>query len=202
MTAGHIALALAPLAGLAVDCAAHIVVAWLTRGGPLRNLVLAFAAGSVAPLAASLYAILGTDLPIADGIALSLLCLATFITLGYGYTAFVNLNLTSLRIRVLQEVWLAADGLAVSTVWRHYGTEEILRRRIERLTANGQLVQRDGRFYLGKRTFLLIARVIDTARFIVLGSRSVPAPPRALTTGCRTDTPSPRAAMGVHSSVQ
>jgi hypothetical protein len=202
MTAGHIALALAPLAGLAVDCAAHIVVAWLTRGGPLRKLVLGFAAGSAVPLGASLYAILATDLPIADGIALSLLCLATYVTLGYGYTAFVNLNLTSLRIRLLQEVWLASDGLPVSSVWRRYGTEEILRRRIERLTANGQLVQRDGRFYLGKRTFLLIARAIDTARFIVLGSRSVPASPRDLPSGCRTNAASQHAPVGVPWSAQ
>jgi hypothetical protein len=131
-------------------------------------------------------------LDIANVTGLSALCLATYAALGFGYWAFVNLNITSLRIRLLQEVQDTPDGLPVAELERRYGTEEKLRRRLVRLVGNGQYVERDGRFHLGKRTFLNIARTIDLARFLILG-RVTARPTVSPHAAAPADQPAPQA---------
>jgi hypothetical protein len=169
MVLGDAALAFAPVAGLAVDCLTHIVVARLWRGGPPRKLMIGFAAGLLCTAGACILALAGTEADCADALALASLSLATYAALGFGYWSFINLNITSLRIRLLQEVQEAPDGLPVAALHRYYGTEEMLRRRLVRLLGNGQVVERAGRFYLNKCTLLCIARTIDAARFLILG---------------------------------
>lgn len=169
MTIGDLALALAPVAGLAGDCLTHIGVARLGRGGPLAKLLVGFGAGFVLTAGVCALALAAADTDAADAAALTGLCLATYAALGFGYWSFVNLNMTSLRIRLLQEVQDTPGGLPVAELHRRYGTEEMLRRRLARLLGNGQYTERGGRFYLGKRTFLLIARTFDLARFLILG---------------------------------
>ena len=49
--------------------------------------------------------------------------------------------------------------------------------RINRLVSGGHLIERQGRYYSGKRKFLIVARIFDFLRLAILGSRVPPANP-------------------------
>jgi hypothetical protein len=176
MSVSETGAALAPVAGLAVNCLTHIAVTRLGRGGPLGKIMIGFAVGLVVTAGLCVAALASMEIGAADAVALAALSLATYAALGFGYWSFVNLNMTSLRIRLLQEVQDSPGGLSAAEVGRRYGSEEMLRRRLERLLGNGQYTERAGRFFLGKRTFLCLARLNDFVRLLVLGR--TPARPR------------------------
>jgi hypothetical protein len=174
MTFGYACLAVAPVIGLAGYCAAHLAMAWLIgRPRPYLYLLLGFPAGLVLTLAASALWLADGGLAPADAWALVGFNLLTYGALGYGYFQFVNTNITSLRIRILKELLLSPNGLPARAVFGLYGPEEVVGRRIERLTAGGQFIEKGGRFYLGNRSLLVVARIIDALRYLVLG----PTPP-------------------------
>lgn len=179
MTVGYPCLALVPVAGMTINGVTHIACCWLTRGQRrFLCFFLGFAVGAVAVVWLSTWALTALGLNSADWGALFLFSLASYVILSYGYYNFVTLNVTSLRIRLLQEILACPGGLPVAEVWRSYGVEEIVRRRIARMTRTGHFVEKEGRFYLGKRSILLIARIIDTMRYLIIGPTPPPAEAR------------------------
>ena len=184
MTLGYACLAVSPVIGLAGYCAAHLAMAWLVgRPRPYVYLLLGFPVGLIFTLAASVLGMADGERTTADAWALIGFNLLTYGALGYGYFQFVNTNITSLRIRILKELLLSPNGLAAREVSGLYGAGEVVGRRIERLTAGGQLVEKGGRFYLGNRSLLVVARIIDALRYLVLGPTpsARPAVPRTRT---------------------
>lgn len=180
MTWSEPCLALAPLPGLVADCVTHLAYCWWSKGQRRTlSLALALAVGLALTLTITAIALSGMNVELTDALAMLLLNAVSYFALGYGYYNFVNLNFTSLRIRLLQEVLLAQDGLSLDDVQRRYGTAEMVERRLERLQSSGQLVERDGRFHLGKRTLLVVARLNDIVRFLVLGTTVAPAQARS-----------------------
>jgi hypothetical protein len=58
---------------------------------------------------------------------------ATFLALAFGFWTFLNLNITSMRIRILRELLRAGGCMALSDMAEIYTPAERLRRRLERL---------------------------------------------------------------------
>lgn len=171
-------LALAPVFGLIADCVAHVGFSWLWQGHRrLAGLGAAFVVGLILTMATSAL-VLGNQ-EITEALAILLFNAASYAALAYGYYNFVGLNFSSLRIRLLQELLHAGDGMPRSELERRYGTAEIVTRRLDRLQGSGQLIERDGRFYLGKRLLLIVARLNDGVRWLVLGTTVAPGQTRA-----------------------
>jgi len=159
--------ALMPLAGLGVNVLCQIVCFRLVPLlGLLKSTVIGFAVGMVAAVAAD--AIVGAGF-VAAGLLTNIIIYAA---LGYGYFHFVNLGETARRIRVLRELHEAEDGLTLTGLLARYGADQIVRVRLARLLASGQIVLRDGRYFIGRRTVLLIARSIVALKGLVLGRRN------------------------------
>lgn len=170
MDDGYPLVALGPLAGLAVEVVTHIAVAWLTGG---RRIALSLLAGIAAGLLATA-ALTGAGFarmnPISlDAVALAAMNLAAYLALAYGYFNFVNLNMTSLRIRILLELRESPDGLTTAGLRELYRPDYLIQRRIDRLTAQGYLAEQDGRFRLRGRGLLHLARAITALKWVVLG---------------------------------
>jgi hypothetical protein len=162
--------ALAPVAGLAVACLSHATISRLAGGRRQYTLLfLGFVVGLAAMLALSKAALSAWGHSVADSAALLAFNLGAYAALGYGYFHFVNLNMASLRIRMLQELLEAPQGMSREKLLQLYDVEEIVTNRIDRLTRAGQLVEKERRLHGGGRTFLLLARTMDTLRYIVLG---------------------------------
>ncbi len=168
----YVMLALSPVAGLMVNCLTHVLVTRATGG---RRHYPCLAAGFVAGLAAtagvSIEASLAGHSAQADAVALLAINLLAYIGLAYGYFAFVNLNLTSLRIRILLEMLAAGGVVSRPDLLSRYNTDNAIAARIERLLSTGHLRKKGDRFYTGRRSLLLIAAVVELLRWIVFGRR-------------------------------
>ena len=100
--------------------------------------------------------------------------LAAYLALAFGYFNFINLNIASLRIRMVQELAEAGGAMPVEALTGLYNTEAVISVRIDRLVSGGHLVERQGRFYSGQRKFLVVGRIFDILRLVILGNRGTP----------------------------
>jgi hypothetical protein len=93
-----------------------------------------------------------------------------FFGLWYGYFHFVNIGESSLRLRILAEINGKAGGHErVANLYKLYNADEIVRTRIERMKADGQIILKDGRYFLGKRRFILVIHLFEILKSIVMG---------------------------------
>lgn len=164
-------VALAPVIGLAVYCAGHIVAARLIRGrNPYPALALGAAMGLVASVVITLVACgRGSD-SFADTIALTAMNTVASLGLAFGYFNFVNLTVASLRIRILEELADSGGWLPRTDLLQRYGTASVADIRLARLVGGGHLVERNGRLHTGRLQFLLVARIFDAVRLLIFGT--------------------------------
>lgn len=91
----------------------------------------------------------------------------TYLALAFGFWAFLNLNITSLRIRLLRELSHGHDHVSRAELLRRYSPEEVLHRRLERLRLGGQLRLEAGRWRISSRTLLRLARSMALLRSVI-----------------------------------
>jgi len=165
-------LVLAPAVGLAVDVAFHLVVTWML---PLRHLyarmACGVAAGLVAAVTISLFASTHLDLQAISTTVFVLFNAVTFAILAFGYLNLVQMNLSSLRLRVANELVDAPDGVPVDELFVKYGSRTIVDARLARLSSGRQIVLRDGRYHHRLSLVYLIAVAMDTMKRIVFRRR-------------------------------
>lgn len=96
----------------------------------------------------------------------------TYFSLGYCYFHFITLGETARRIRILRELYDSPKGLSVDEILERYNAKEIVEKRIKRLLDNGQIIYKNGKYYIGNPTMVLMAKIIITMKLILLGKRS------------------------------
>ena len=166
---GYVLVMAAPLLAAATNVLVHLgACRCLTRRGAYFKLLAGFIAGLPVVLVISLVALSSWDASFTDRAALLALNLLTYLGLAFGYFSFVNLNIASLRIRMLQELLAAGGSLPGDRLLACYNTDEVILLRIDRLLRGGHLIEAQGRIYSGKRYFLFIGRVFDVLRWIIL----------------------------------
>jgi len=124
--------------------------------------------------AASAFLSIAPAQPTGDLLSTWTIVLATYLALAFGYWAFLNLNITSLRIRLLRELLACPQGTSRSDLMARYSSEEFLRRRLMRLENGRQMTCVDGQWRLESRTLLLLAQTFALLRFIALPARAHP----------------------------
>lgn len=97
--------------------------------------------------------------------------LIIFTGMAYCYFGIVNGGDTSIRIRMLRELVQRPEGLSIAEMYQIYDADQILRIRLERLTTNGQVVLKDGRYYPGKLQLIYIAKFFLVLKWLVLGKK-------------------------------
>lgn len=146
--------------GLAANVISQVCISrYIPRFGLLKSILVGFIFGMCILLFLSLSGNISSLL--VNGI--------TYSALGYGYFHFINLGETARRIRILRELYDSKEGLSMAEILERYNAKEIIEKRINRLINSGQIIYRNGRYYIGKPTMLLIARIIATMKLIVLG---------------------------------
>jgi hypothetical protein len=164
---------LAPLAGLIVMVAVHIVLCRFNPHVPLLNgLAWAGLAGILAVCAGGLSA-LGPGGAWVSGITASLFVdIPVYGCLAYGYANFVNLGQASVRVRIYKELLSHPDGVGIHILKETYDEESMLQARIARLVNAGDLLVVNGRYRIGRKRLLVIANVIFALKHIILGRQS------------------------------
>ena len=155
----------APVIGIAVNVAVQVLVVHLT--GRLAVAILeGLASGLAATIAATFIALTASEAGPAAPVWL--VAVATYLALSFCFWAFLNLNITSLRIRMLREILRSSDGISRSDLTARYSADEFLRRRLDRLAQGKQLSFTGDRWRLESRTLLLLAQFLAAVRFLVL----------------------------------
>jgi hypothetical protein len=165
---GQWTITIAPVAGLAFDVSTQIMVAHLSKGKVGASIIIGLVSGLALTLA--LIALGLTEAPgaMAGFVDTWWLGAATYLALAFGFWAFLNLNITSLRIRILRELLRAGGSIDLADMPVLYTGAERLHRRLERLENGGQIMRKDGRWRLRSWQVLAIARCVEALRNLIL----------------------------------
>jgi hypothetical protein len=161
----------APLAGLAINVACEIAVTHAFRFSLWISIMTGALSGLAATIGLILFAVVDLSLQQIQLADIWLVDGLTYAALAIGFWAFLNLNVTSLRIRMLRTI-LRADGvLKKSDLLAEYTLEERLHRRLKRLRNAGQIRLNGDRWQLTASGVLMIARGIEVLRLLILPSQ-------------------------------
>jgi len=143
-------LTLAPVFGLAVNIAVQFVISRLPLAiGKVRRQFLSFGCGLAATalrLGPELYSA-GFTLP--DAIGCFALHLLAYAMAGFIFFNVINLNISSLRIRMLKEYLREHPQPLPDRVLREkYPARAMLDARLARLVSGGQVILRNGRYHI------------------------------------------------------
>jgi hypothetical protein len=168
-------LALAPVIGLAVNALLQAGTAHLLQVGFVRSVLVGVGCGLTATAILVATADNGAAAAGSVGFVDSWgLALATYLGLSFGSWAFSNLNVTSLRIRMLRELLRVGGTASAADLLQRYTPAEQLRRRLDRLTVSGDLQFDGSRWRLTpRRRLLLIARCIGVLRALIIPRASL-----------------------------
>jgi len=152
-----------PVLALAVNCGGYL----LLRHGLRLGLAATILGGLAAGLAAIIAAIsAGLSYSIADPWELAIGQVGTYLGLSFCYWTFLNLNITSLRIRVLRDLLKRGGAMPLTDLLASYPDEERLQRRLDRLAGGGQIASRNGRWVLRSPSpLLMMARCFEALRW-------------------------------------
>lgn len=155
-----------PIIGLAVNAVSSICIFRYSRKvSLLKSLFIAFGLGISILLIIDFWAFFNGCLASLSNIFVNII---TYSALSYCYFHFVNLGETARRVRILRELYDSKEGLSMKEILERYNAKEIIEIRMKRLINNGQVVVRNGRYYIGGGAVLFMARVIDAMKSMLL----------------------------------
>ncbi len=100
--------------------------------------------------------------------------LMTYLSLSFCYWGFLNLNRTSLRIRLLHELLIhQSSGVSKETLFKIYSPVELIHIRLQRLQNAGKIILQDGKWKIRKekaRELFLLALMLAFLRKLIIPS--------------------------------
>jgi hypothetical protein len=168
---GQYFLLLTPVAALAVNAVAQVLLVRLQRGRHfLRAQTGAILVGGIALVAFDLFSL---QFQVGESAVVSLwINIPTYLALSYCFFHFVNLGHTSIRIRIYAEIAERPGGMSAEEMARQYQDEALMQVRLRRLIESGDIVEKGGRYLVGKRRLVQLGNIIFTAKRFVLGKAS------------------------------
>jgi hypothetical protein len=161
-----------PMIALAINGLVQIVLLRSTRGAHfMRSIIGGFLAGSAGLLVMEFLLLRFPDL-FWETIAGVTVHVLTYVALSYCYFNFVNLGQSSIRIRIYSEIAATAKGLSVQDLERDYNESALMAMRLRRLTESGDIVKKDGRFFVGRQRLVPVARIVFAAKQFLLSRKS------------------------------
>ena len=156
-------LTIAPILALIVNVIANIICMHTTQ-----RVILSIFSGILAGLMA-LYFIV-PEAGFNEATSISIL---SYLALSFCYWAFINLNRTSLRIRLVREL-LKEKSYALSTeqIMQRYSPKELIDRRIERLEKTNQIKREGESFVLLNKKLLFIVNTITFMRKLIMPTKA------------------------------
>lgn len=157
-------ITLSPLAALAVNVITQVIVVHLIFRIRL-SIIIGIMFGLFADIV-MLFSVWNT-LSMEDGFV----SILTYLALSFCYFAFLNLNMTSLRIRIARELLNANEkGLNAEILLQCYSPLELINRRIKRLEETGQIAKLNGKLILQSRKLIIFVYVSSALRRLLIRS--------------------------------
>ncbi|PIQ99599.1 MAG: hypothetical protein COV66_10620 [Nitrospinae bacterium CG11_big_fil_rev_8_21_14_0_20_45_15] len=95
-----------------------------------------------------------------------------YMALSYCYFHFINMGETARRIRILRELNDSDNGLTMDEILKRYNANDMIRMRMDRLLNNGQVYEKEGRYYIGNPLMLWISKGMVAMKRFMLGKGS------------------------------
>jgi hypothetical protein len=164
---------IAPIAAILINLATQIVLYRTRRGREyFRSIIEGFFAGAIALAGSEAFFIL-SEHALTDRLILALAVNGPiYFCLSYCYYSFVQLGQTSIRIRMYTEIALRPSGVMISEIEREYDEKGLTEVRLQRLLESGDVIERDGNYFIGRTRLLHIAHVIFAAKHFLLRKKS------------------------------
>ena len=166
-------LGLVPFAALVVCVVSHIAVSRVQVVAHHHGVLLGALIG-LAGLGGLIWALATRLVATQDLIGLGAAWVLTYVALVYWYVfGFYNLGESARRIRLLIELRAAGErGLTLTQLLIAYNARMIVDARLGRLLAGGQVVERNGRYFIGKPLMLYGAKALVLLKVAFLGAPS------------------------------
>jgi hypothetical protein len=166
---GYPLVVLAPVAGLLAYVVSQVALAQAAPGrSPYVSLSRGFVAGLAVMIIVTALGLGRMQASRNDVIGYGLLNVFCYLALAFGYFNFVNLTVASLRIRLLEELLEAGGGLSAEQLNAVYNVDSVAGLRLDRLVRGGHLVERHGRLVIGRRRFMIVARIFDFLHWLII----------------------------------
>ena len=159
---------LSPVVATALNCLVYLV---LKRAFKLGLTASIFGGLGIGLAAITIFAVSTLYDFTAEPAALLLSQIGTYLGLAFCFWAFLNLNITSLRIRMIRQLLDAGGAMTMAGLMNTYSDSERLQRRLRRLQETGQIVLVEGKWQIRSSPMLAIARCVDVLR-IIMGQNS------------------------------
>lgn len=168
----HAALTAIPPAGLAVNVLLQLILSRLPLAlGHVRRQFIGFGVGFGFTVAALISILDIQHVGAADYAGYLGLHLLTYVLMGFCFFHVINLNISSLRIRILKE-YLRRDPvpLSESDLLSRYNARHMLEARLARLQSGNQVYEANGRYHARTGGVVVIGHIFAGLRRLVLPS--------------------------------
>ena len=162
-----------PIVATVVNVLAQIILFRLRRGTQyFRSIIQAFLLGAITLLIGEAFFVATSEL-ISNWLFLALAVnLPIYLGISYCYYNFVQLGQTSIRLRMYSEIVAHTSGVIVSEIEREYDERGFTEVRLRRLLESGDVIEREGHYFIGRTRLLHIANVILAAKHFLLRKKS------------------------------
>lgn len=96
----------------------------------------------------------------------------SYASLSYCYFHFVNLGQSSIRVRIYSELVDNPMGLEIDALKKDYNEIKLVETRLQRLTSSGDVVESNGRYFVGRYRLVVVSRALLFAKQLILGKKS------------------------------
>lgn len=163
-----------PVLGLILNAVTHITSMRIVFNlGVAASICLGFIAGFFSILIFEVSFLIYMHGSVKEFLSITIVNLISYSSLGFLYCNFVGLGISALRTRFLIEMDKSVGGITIERCIERYSPEEILARRTKRLINSGQIILKDGRYYICKSYLFVIAKIIKVMTLIVFGNKKV-----------------------------
>jgi len=151
----------------------QLLTIWYFKGITYyKSLITGLFCGFIFILFFEFYFLIMKYYSLSDSIALSLVTIVSYLCLSFCYLCFIQLGVSALRIRLLQELYNSPNGLTMDEILGLYNSKHIIDYRVKRLINNGQIIIKRDRYYVKMSITLIMAMILEVCRFIILGKKS------------------------------
>lgn len=163
-------LAITPLLGLVIQIIVSFILTKRFSNNALwKDLFLGFCTGLLFTLFFSITVAKSNALSLVDIFGITCVNSLAVVALCFCYFNFVNLNYTSLRIRLLREFVKQGGKLSLTEILKKYDAEVILTARLSRLIKAKELSY-DGEYFIpgDKSRFAFIGTILKYFKILLL----------------------------------
>lgn len=160
---------LTPVFAQVINTVLHALWNHATRGGAhLGSIIVSFVIGFIAQAGIAIYVLYGSQSSREEWVGALLWCSVTYTGFGFCYFTFVNLARTSLRIRVLAELFQAPNySLAAKQLNHIYDEDHVAQVRLERLEKWGQISRKGEKLLPMGHAFWFLGLSVEAIRSLM-----------------------------------